>query len=185
MRAFLLALVVVAALPSPSEAQGERVMVGIEGALLVPTESPSRSAFAPGATASLAAHFSLTNWLMPLVRARAGVLGVGQSLANPDGSFGTLGALMGGVRFRPRGIAHPEESSRAACVWAEIDAGLALFGGRPQPAFEAAVGFLFVAGDVDLGPAIRFAHVMPASPGDPTDTFFVTVGLEILLGDAR
>lgn len=167
--------------PSVAAAQGERVIFGAEGALLVPTTSPSTSALAPGATLSLAAQFSVTNWLMPLVRARAAALGAGGQQHDPTG----MASFLGGVRFRPRGIAHPEEPSRAACVWAEIDAGLTLFGARAQPTFEAAVGFLFLAGAADIGPALRFVHVMPASSGDGPDVFMVTVGLEVLLGDAR
>lgn len=171
--------------PTTAWAQGERVMLGVEGALLVPTTPLATSAYAPGATASLAAHFSLTNWLMPLVRVRAGLLGTGDRVNNETSALGTLGSVMGGIRFRPRGIAHPEEPSRAACVWAEIGAGGSVWNGRVLPGFEAAVGFLFVAGDVDIGPAVRFLHVLPVAASDGADLFLVTVGLEVLVGDAR
>lgn len=181
----LIALALIALAPASASAQGERVMLGVETALAVPTAAPTISPFAPGASASLAAHFSVTNWLMPLVRVRAAVLGAGDSTTNAGSALGTLGSVTAGIRFRPRGIAHPEEPSRAACVWAEVDAGAGLFDGRALPSFEAAVGFLFVAGEVDLGPVVRFLHVLPIAAGDGSDLFLVTVGLEVLIGDAR
>lgn len=168
--------------PSSARADGERVFVSTELSLATPTDPLATRLFAPGASASVALHFSLTQWLMPLVRARGAVLG---AAGTGNGELGSLGTLSLGLRFRPRGIAHPEEPSRAGCVWGEVDAGLALWNGRWLPTFEAAVGFLFLAGDVDLGPVVRFVDLWPTSAGDGPETFLVTVGLEALFGDAR
>ncbi len=182
----LSAVVTVGALaPARARADGERVFVSGEAALVVPTDPLPTRLFAPGGSASLAAHFSLTEWLMPLVRARGALLGAGDPTNGARSGLGTIGSLTLGVRFRPRGIAHPEEPSRAGCVWAEIDAGLASWNERPLPSFEAAVGFLFLAGEVDVGPAFRFVHLWPTSAADGPETFLVTVGLELLFGDAR
>ncbi|MFO0686080.1 MAG: hypothetical protein U0234_28725 [Sandaracinus sp.] len=171
-------------LPASARADGERVLFSAEASYVVPTDPIATRPFAPGGGVSLAAHFSLTQWLMPLARARGALLGAGDRTLG-QGELGSLGSVLLGIRFRPRGIAHPEEPSRAGCVWGEIDAGLALWNGRPLPTFEAAVGFLFLAGDVDVGPAFRFVHLWPTAAADGPETFLVTVGLELLFGDAR
>lgn len=176
------ALIACVALPTGVMAQGERVIVGVEGAVLFPVTTPQVDRFYPGATISAAAQFSVTNYLMPLVRARGGVLPL-QPQVSADLPY--LVSLMGGLRFRPRGIAHPEEPSRASCIWAEVDAGIAMWSGLARPTFEGAIGFGFLVDDVTLGPVVRFVHVLSTTPSDGPDPFSMTVGLELLFGDAR
>lgn len=167
---------------STASADDERLLVGIEGAVLFPVTSPYVDALYPGPTVSVAAQLSLTKYLMPLLRLRGGTLiRQSQTTSGPD----YLVSLMAGLRFRPRGIAHPEEPSRASCIWAEVAAGGAAWNDRIRPTFEAAIGFGFVADDVTLGPVVRFAHVLPTESTDGPDAFLMTVGLEILLNDAR
>jgi len=181
-RALALALSVWTLAPASAAAEGERVIAGVEGAVLFPVTSPQLDRFYPGGTASVAAQFSVTNYLMPLVRARGGVLG-GQSQVDTGPAY--LVSLMGGLRFRPRGIAHPEEPSRASCIWAEVDAGVGVWNGLARPTFEAAIGFGFLVDDLTMGPVVRFAHVLSTAASDGADAFMMTVGLEILFGDAR
>ncbi len=175
-------VVVCVGLPALATAQGERVIVGVEGAVLFPVTAPQLDRFYPGATISAAAQFSVTNYLMPLVRARAGVLTL-QPQTSSDVPY--VVSLMGGLRFRPRGIAHPEEPSRASCIWAEVDAGIAMWSGLARPTFEAAIGFGFLVDEVTMGPVVRFAHVLSTTSSDGPDPFLMTVGLELLFGDAR
>ena len=176
------ALIACVGLPMHVAAQGERVLVGVEGALLFPVTSPQVDRFYPGATISAAAQFSVTNHLMPLVRARGGVLPL-QPQTSSDVPY--LVSVVGGLRFRPRGIAHPEEPSRASCIWAEVDAGIAMWSGLARPTFEAAIGFGFLVDDVTMGPVVRFVHVLSTTASDGPDPFLMTVGLELLFGDAR
>lgn len=182
MRAVLLALTLL--LPTPALAQAEdepRLLVGVEGDVFFAVGAPQVDRYLPGPSLAASLQLSLTKWIMPVLRVRGGFLtmGTGQS------DLGTLGSVVTGIRFRPRGIAHPEEVPRATCVWAEVDAGVGLWNGLVRPAFEAAVGFTFEAGDVGLGPVVRFLHVLPTEPSDGPDPFLMTVGLEVLFGDAR
>lgn len=168
--------------PAVAAAEGERVIVGLEGAVLFPVTEPQVNQLYPGPTFSVATQFSVTEYLMPLLRLRGGsVVHQPQTASGPDYHV----SLMGGLRFRPRGIAHPEEPSRASCIWAEIAAGAAAWNDRVRPAFEAAIGFGFVADDVTLGPVVRFAHVLSTESSDGPDAFLMTIGLEVLLNDAR
>ena len=168
--------------PAAARADGERVIVGIEGAVLFPVTHPQLDRLYPGPTVSVATQFSVTNYLMPLLRLRGGFLA-----AQPQNEAGNgyLGSLSAGVRFRPRGIAHPEEPSRASCVWAEVDLGVAAWNHLVRPTFEAAVGFGFLVDDVTMGPVVRFAHVLTIEPTDGPDAFLMTIGLELLWNDAR
>lgn len=168
--------------PAVAEADGERVLVGIEAAVFFPVTEPRVDRLYPGASFSVATQFSVTPYLMPLFRARSGFL-----LAQPQVDAGAehVVSLLAGMRFRPRGIAHPEEPSRASCVWAEAAAGVAAWNAIGRPTFEGAVGFSFVVDDVTMGPVVRFAHVLPIELGDGPDLFAMTIGLEVLLNDAR
>jgi hypothetical protein len=174
-----------AAEPAPVEDE-PRLIVGFGGAVIFPLATPHLEALWPGATFAVAAHASLTKWLMPTLRLRGGILAdQGASNAFPDPGVGTLLQGMGGIRFRPRGIAHPEEVPRGTCIWAEVDAGIGLWNGHWQPIFEATIGFDFEVGPVDLGPVVHFTHVLPTRPADGPDTFLLSVGLEVLVNDAR
>lgn len=174
-----LAAILVAARAS---ADDERVIAGVEGAVIFPVTSPQVDRLYPGGTVSAAAQFSVTKFLMPLFRARGAFL-VSQPWVGGGPDY--LVSLTGGMRFRPRGIAHPEEPSRASCIWAEVDAGVAVWNGLWRPTFEAAIGFGFVVDDVTLGPVVRFVHVLSIENGDGPDAYLMTVGLEVLFNDAR
>ncbi len=181
-----LAAALLAGLALPGEAAADddegRVLLGIEGAVLFPVATPYVDALYPGPTASVAAQFSVTKYLMPLIRLRGGALiRQPQTTSGPD----YLVSLMGGIRFRPRGIGFPEEPSRASCIWGEVAAGAAAWNDRIRPTFEAAIGFGFLADEVTLGPVVRFAHVLPTEASDGPDAFLMTIGLEVLLNDAR
>ncbi len=172
--------------PAPSD-DGPRLLFGFEGAVWFPVTDPQLQLYWPGATGSIAAHVSLTKYLMPVIRMRMGFLADAPPPDPPDNdpSAAYLSSFALGLRFRPRGIAHPEEASRASCIWAEVAAALAFYGDNVRPSFEGAIGFGFVAGDVTLGPVVRFLHVLSVEPSDGPDTFTMSAGLEVLLNDAR
>ncbi|MBX3274819.1 MAG: hypothetical protein KF729_31435 [Sandaracinaceae bacterium] len=149
--------------------------------MLFAVGAPQVDRYLPGPSLAASLQLSLTKWIMPVLRVRGGLLSAGSG--QPD--LATLGSVVAGLRFRPRGIAHPEEVPRATCIWAEVDAGVGLWNGLVRPAFEAAIGFTFEAGDVGLGPVVRFLHVLPADASDGPDPFLMTLGLEVLFGDAR
>lgn len=163
------------------ESDSPRVLVGLEADVFFAVSAPHLDRYLPGPSLSASVQFSVTKWLMPLFRLRGGLLTEGPNTRD----LGTLGSALAGIRFRPRGIAHPEEVPRATCIWAEVDAGIALWNGLPRPTFEAAIGFTFEAGEFGLGPVVRLQHVFPTEPSDGPDAFLMTVGLELLFGDAR
>ncbi|MCB9596064.1 MAG: hypothetical protein H6719_25305 [Sandaracinaceae bacterium] len=162
----------------PSNEGSDRVIVGVEGAVMFPFTDPLLAEYYPGGTISLATQFSVTKFLMPLLRVRGGALSAQQNEA------AYLLTASAGLRFRPRGIAHPEEPSRASCVWAEIDASIAALNGEVHPAYEIAIGFDFIVDDIDFGPVVRFVHVI-GEQAPYEQTYLLTGGLEILFNDAR
>lgn len=186
--AWLCAMVVVAsclaAAPvhgQDAEASGDddwsRVLVGLEGAVLFPITEPQVQQYYPGGTVSVAAQWTVTKYLAPLVRLRAGWLS-----AQERNAAHLMSASLG-LRFRPRGIAFPDEPSRASCIWAEADISVAGWNGQTRLAYEGAIGFGFVVDDVTLGPVVRFVHVVEF--GSLPQSYLMTAGLEVLLNDAR
>ncbi|MCA9610845.1 MAG: hypothetical protein KC619_34855 [Myxococcales bacterium] len=157
----------------------DRLILGGEAAVMFPFTDPQIEEHYPGGTVSLAMQWPVTKFLMPLLRLRSGWLSPRQ------GSSAQLLSASIGLRFRPRGIAFPEEPSRASCIWAEVDASIASLNGALRPAYEVAIGFGFLVDDVTLGPVVRFIHVVEDSSSSELPTYVLTGGLEVLLNDAR
>jgi outer membrane protein OmpA-like peptidoglycan-associated protein len=170
-------------------AADEPVMLDLEGAFLTPVTSPQVDRFQPGAAASAAVLFAPYPFLIPALRLRGGFLADGARPQDPrlrDPGVGDLFMLTAGVRLRPQGFLHPHDVTRGTNLWIEIDIGAALTGAIVRPAFEVGVGYVFDAGEVGVGPAAHFIHVLQTEEGlDPSSAYLLTLGLEVVLFDAR
>lgn len=183
MRALLLALLV--GLASPGSARAEEIFLGqLELGATGPLAAPHPGVGWGGSFAG-AFMVSYERFLIPSLRVGATALASGALTPEQDvptaSRHGELATTFtGALRFRPRGIAHPNEPSAAGCVWAEVGIGAAL-GLSPdlQLALEGAIGFHFDLGDVDFGPVVRVLHAYNAR----SEHVLLTFGVELLLGD--
>lgn len=183
----VLALLVVA--PSAACAQELRPLVSFELGAAGPMLAPD-AGVGWGGTLGASVHLAIARTLIPALRLDALALSAG-SLPEANRMAGTvqgvrepsLASVVGlALRWRPRGVFHPEEPQAAGCVWAEIVAGAAAGSDLPfAPAFEAAIGFLFVLPEgVDLGPVFRLVHVLAPDH----ETVVLTMGVALMLPDA-
>lgn len=181
--------------PSPVAAQQSVALLEIEGDFAMPLNAPARDRFLPGGGGSLAALFAPYRFILPAIRARAIVLGDGPAPQDPtivDPGVGALYTLTAGARLRTDGIGQTTAEPEATGFWLEIDLGLGVTGTLVRPAFEAAAGFLWDAGategagHVDIGPVVRFVHVLQTDERgiDANSTYLFTAGLDIVLFDA-
>ena len=67
-----------------------------------------------------------------------------------DPGVGGLGSLTLNLRFRPEGLVVPSDVQRGRGAFIELAVGVGVTGPRVRPVFEAAVGWGFEIGDVDL-----------------------------------
>jgi outer membrane protein OmpA-like peptidoglycan-associated protein len=165
------------------------VMLGLEGDFMIPVTSPQFDRFEPGGGGSLSVMFGAYALILPVLRLRGGVFADGARptdarLADPG--IASLFTLTGGIRLRPAGLSSPHDVRRGTGFWIEIDIGAALTGTLVRPTFEGGLGATFEAGEVGVGPAFRFIHVMQTEQGiDASSAYVATAGLEIVLLDAR
>jgi outer membrane protein OmpA-like peptidoglycan-associated protein len=170
-------------------------MLELEGAFMTPVTSPAIDRFTPGGALSAGALFAPLPFLLPSLRLRGGVLGDGpapqdRTLRDP-GVGGSL-SLTAGVRLRPVGLFESERQPEATGFWAEIDLGMVFTGVLIRPQFELGVGWAFElgtfegAGLVELGPVVRFVHVLQTEESgiDGNSTYLVTIGAQAVLFDA-
>lgn len=182
-------------LPSAASAQQSVAMLEIEGDFAMPLTAPTRDRFLPGGGGSIAALLVPLNFMLPTLRLRGIVLGDGPAPQDPrfvDPGLGTLYTLTAGLRLRTDGLGQALPEPEATGFWIEIDLGGALTGNLLRPAFEAAAGFLWDAGNtehaghVDIGPVVRFVDVLQTEESgvDANSTYVLTLGLDIVLFDA-
>jgi hypothetical protein len=184
MRRFSLMALLVVAL-EPSTAQAEELFLGnLELAATAPLAGPVPG-LGWGGSFSGAMMVAYERFLIPSVRVGAFTLASGELRPEEDiptaSRSGELGvAFTGALRFRPRGIAHPNEPSAAGCIWAEVGIGTILgLSSTPQLALEGAIGFHFDLGDVDFGPVVRVLHAW----NERAEHVLFSFGVELILGD--
>lgn len=202
-RGVLVALLGLAALMAPargaaqagSAASAPSVMVVGEASFLTPVAAPTFDRFYPGGLLSVAALFAPYPFLLPVIRGRAALLGDGPPPQDPrvaDPGVGGLYSLSAGVRLRPEGFAQRGARPCSTGFWLEIDVGAALTGTLARPVFEVAMGYHFDlgtfadAGQIDLGPTLRFVHVLQTEDTglDGSSAYFVALGAEAVFLDA-
>lgn len=167
----------------------EPILLGVEGALVVPVTSPTLDRFGVGGTLGVSGSFAVNEWLIPVLRLRAMLLSDGAPPADAtlrDPGVGTSFGLTVGLRLRANASLAPGEAQRADGLWFEIDAGGVLTGDLARPAFEVGIGYGFEIDDVKLGPALRFQHVLHFDdPLDSNSAHLLTIGAELVLFDAH
>jgi hypothetical protein len=169
-------------------------MLELEGDFAAPLNAPARDRFLVGGGTSVGALFAPSAFIVPSIRLRGIVLGDGPRPQDPDvvdPGLGTLYTLTAGARLRTDGFGQSAREPEATGFFLEIDLGLALTGSLTRPVFEAGGGFLWdlgatEAGRLDLGPVLRFVHVLQTEESgiDANSTFVLTLGLQVVLFDA-
>ena len=155
-----------------------------EAPAAVAVSDPQSDWFGTGTLPSAAVYRAFGSFLLGGARLRAGFLtsrggdaGEADGMPLEDKRTGGLGSLTLSGRFRPRGGAGP---------WLEAGAGGALTGHDLRPTAELAIGWGFEAGPVDVGPSLRYLHVLqPDDELSPADARIALIGLEVTLGRER
>ena len=164
-------------------------MVGVDAFAAVPLASPQSERFGVGAGAAGALRVPMVPWLLGGARISGFFLADGPAPADTrlvDPGLGGMGALTLALRFRPEPFYSPDSVTRDTGLWIEVGAGGGVTGDILRPVFDVGVGWNLEIGPVDLGPAARFMHVLHFDdPIDSRGAFILTVGMEIVLFDAR
>lgn len=191
----LMCAVSLGAISSRAAAQSPPVMLALGGDFTTPVTSPAVDRYYPGGALSAAALFEAYPFLLPSFRLRGGIYGDGpapQDTTLADPGIGSLFTLTAGVRLRPEGFGQPTSQPRATGGWIEVNAGAALTGSAARPAFDVGVGWAFAfgtfggLGQLDLGPAVRFTHVLQTEETglDASSAYVLSLGIEAILFDA-
>ena len=181
---------------STASAQRSPVMLELEPVFATPVTAPAIDRFLPGAGLGVAALFAPYRFLLTSVRVRAIVLGDGpapadQRLADPG--IGSLFTAHATLRVRPDGVSQARREPEATGAWGEIAIGVAYTGGLVRPSFEVGLGYAIDvgatdgAGHVNVGPVVRFVHVLQTEERglDANSTYLVTLGVQVVLFDAE
>jgi len=147
----------------------------------VAVSTPQNDWFAAGALPSISLARAITPSVLVGARLRGGVLAEGErpDAALMDKSTGGLASLTLGVRVRPFAGARLGDG-----FWVEAAAGGAQTGDDTRATAELGLGWGFAAGQVVLGPTLRYLQVVqPNDELSPDDARLVLVGLEVALFD--
>jgi len=186
-----LALCFPASLHAQAEAEREEVwLVSLSPVGVVfPVSEPQRSWFGPGLVGSLSLHRSLAPAVLVGVHARTGFLFDGPAPSIDSGfadpGFGTFTQASLVLRLRP--FASGDDVRRGTGFWLEAGGGVTFTGNVDvRGAWELALGYAFQVGVADVGPSLRFAHVIqPSNQLVDEDAHLLSLGLDITFGDAR
>lgn len=185
----MISCIVAPAIAPGRAAADEPIMLEAEGAFITPLTSPQVDRFQPGAAASVGVLFAPYPFLVPALRLRGGFLADGARPQDPrlrDPGVGDLFTLTAGFRIRPQGLLQPGDVTRGTSFWIELDIGAALTGTLARPVFELGVGYLFEVGEIGVGPAARFVHVLQTEEGlDASSAYVLSLGVEVVLFDRR
>ncbi len=185
----LAGLLAVAAILAPDTARADDPwLLGLEADAAIPMLSPTWDRFQPGAAASASLFFAPTDALAFGVRLRAGFLTDGPApddatLADP----GVGDLYTGGLALRLRPLAGAMPTASRGTGWiVELGGAAALTGGIVRPAAEAAMGWGFEVGDVDLTPTVRWLTVFEVDNQlEDRPAHVLMAGLEVTFFDAR
>lgn len=156
-----------------------------EAPAAVAVSDPQSDWFGAGTLPSAALYRSFSPHFLGGARLRAGFLtsrsadaGEVEGMPLDDKRTGGLGALTLTGRVRPGGD--------ASGLWLEAGAGGAVTGRDLRPTAELGVGWGFEAGPVDLGPSLRYLHVVqPDDELSPADASIALIGVEVTFGRER
>lgn len=144
---------------------------------------PQASQFGVGGTVGVGLHRPLASFLLAGLRLRSGLLTDGDPPSQDgfeDTSVGSFSSLMLGLRGRV-----PFDGKLSATgPFVDVAAGGTLTGGLVRFGFEAAVGYLFRLGPVNLGPTFRYQQVLQPDEGlEDRDARLFMLGVEVLFFD--
>jgi len=166
---------------------GEAWLLSVEAPVAVPLSEPQTSLFRPGALPAATAYRSVTPEVLAGLRLRAGALTNGPAPASRtvrDPGLGGLGTISLALRGRP--LARREDASRARGLWVEVAGGAGLTGRLLRATAEAGLGWNFRAGNLMLGPSLRYLQVIqPADQLESRDARMALAGVEIAFFDPR
>ena len=185
-----LAILAATALPASSARADETWLLTLDPAFTTPLSNPQRSQYGPGGSLGIGGYRSLAPWVLIGLRLRGSVFSSGEPPTNPlfeDQPAGGLYTVSAALRFR---IASAGDPRRGTGPYAEFAGGPGLTDSLVRGTVEAALGWNFQAGAVDLGPVIRYQHVFhdlafDNGPLQPDDANLILVGLEMVIGDER
>ena len=180
-------LLLLASVPSSVNAQ-ERWLLSLEPAAAMTLGNPQGDWFNPGLSGALTISRSLHAKVAMSVRLRGAFFFDGPAPAEETGfadpGTGTLSTLGVGLRLRPFGSS--DSVVRGTGFWIEGGGGVALTGDLWRAELEAGMGFAFPVGRVDVGPALRYVHVVqPSGQLVSNDGHVLVLGLDFVLLDAR
>ncbi len=186
MRLFVVSLLLLT-FASSSSAQ-ERWLLSLEPSAAMTLGNPQGDWFGPG----IAGALTLTRTLHAKVSIHARIRGAfffdgpapEEETGFADPGHGTLSTLGLGLRLRPFGPTDSRE--RATGFWIEGGGGVGLTGDLYRAVLDAGFGFNFAVGGVDLGPAIRYVHVIqPSGQLESSDGHVIMLGIDVTLFDGR
>jgi outer membrane protein OmpA-like peptidoglycan-associated protein len=172
MRRISIAGALLAALTTAAHAE-PFIAVDIDGA--VPVSSAQAGVFRPGIMPAAGAYLG-GDALAIGARLRLGVLRDGPA---PDGnredpSLGGLGSV--GLAMR----------ARVKSIWLEGVVGAGVTGDDLAPVFEVGVGWQLAVGRLDIGPSVRYVHVVAAQGMNTLgDAGIALVGVDVAFGRRR
>ncbi|MEM9862714.1 MAG: OmpA family protein [Myxococcota bacterium] len=177
-----------AVVEAPAETSAERWLIHLEPAVGLSLGQPQSDRFGPAIVGAFGVSRSVAPAFLIGLRLRGGLLFDGPTPSNEaiaDPGIGTFSSL--GLAFRLRPFGRGDDPRRGTGLWLEALGSVTLTGGDIRPSFEAGVGWGFEVGDVDLGPAVRYMHVI--QPGednlDNRDAKMLILGLELTFLDGR
>jgi len=150
--------------------------VAVEAPAAAAVSDAQAHVFRAGAMPAVGVYLGRDVWAVGL-RGRLGVLRDGPAPTGPgvmDPGVGGLGSVTAALRLG------------ATSGWAELAGGVAVTGSDVAPAFEAGVGWWFATRRFDLGPSLRYMHLVNR---DSNASFgsadLVLVGVELRFGKAH
>lgn len=158
----------------------------IEGDFTAPLGEPEISRFQPGGSLAVGAYRSLHPVFAVGGRLRGSLFGDGPAPVDrmiEDEGVGGLYTFSLAARLRPFGSA--DDYARFTGVYLDVSAGAAVTENLLRPVFEAGIGYNFEAGDVGIGPVLRYQWVPHEGPIQDQDGHFVLLGIEVALFDGR
>lgn len=153
-----------------------------DAALATPLTAPQTDLFGLGGSVSVGGYQSFASWVAGGLRLRATWLTAGET---PAGQVtATSGAAYDAtLLLRLRLGSSPQ---RGTGLWLEGGGGGSLTGDLFRPAVEAALGYGFDVGSVDVAPSLRYVQIIDGSSElDSRDARILMIGLELTLFDAR
>lgn len=167
------------------ESNLHKIVVTGDVPVAIPLNPHLRDRFGIGAMPSISAAVPVGKWTLVGLRLRGGFLSNGpapKGVGVADPGTGGLGALLATVRFRPLASG----SSHTLGPWIEAGVGGGLTGTLVRPVAEAGLGWNFRAGNITLGPTLRYLYVLqPSSALDSTDAHVGLAGVEVVFHDTH